>query len=125
MEEILNTIRAYNELHNLVYQKIEIMSKLDNKYDTSKGIENIDIDVESVFVTCDDDSCMGSYDSYSFSFPTLWLSLEDEALEVVIEEVKNEELRKREELTKMRKAKDKEKHELAEYERLRNKFENK
>lgn len=75
--EKINTIfKDYDNLLELVYNVIKVLESTNrDKYNTSKGVENIEFDnyKDRVYVTCDD-SFRGCYDTISFSFPIEWLT---------------------------------------------------
>jgi len=82
LEQINEVIKNYNDLQALVEEKVAILEIIDNKYNTAKGIEEIKFEDDNVYVTCDN-TCMGCYDSLSFSFPLVYLTLSDEKLKEV------------------------------------------
>ena len=120
-------IRDYDDLLELAKNRLKIIEIADNKYNTARGVEDISFDINTtpyVCVKCDD-SCMGCYDSLSFSFPLHWLSLSDEELKNVvikekIDEIKKEKLKN--EALILRRQKEKEQQELRQYKRLKEKF---
>lgn len=126
LEQIKEVINNYDKLIQLVYTKIDIMKKIDYKYNTARGIECINFYGDnSVSVICDD-TCMGSYDTFSFSFPLDYLSLSDDKLKEVIEQdkvkrIEEERLKKLE--NELKRQKDKEQQELELYKKLKQKFE--
>lgn len=125
IQEINEILSNYNKLLTLAKEKIEIIEKLDDKYCTSNGIEEILFDDGLVIVKCDDNSC-GLYDSYYFDFPILWLSKSDSELREIIiteRELKKEKERKDKEEKKLLKKIQSEQREFLLYEKLKSKFE--
>ncbi len=82
--EIYKIISDYDKLYEHAKKIINTISELDNKYFISKRIESISFDNVYVNVTCDDSS-MGCYDSISFQFPIVWLTIDNiEELKVLV-----------------------------------------
>jgi hypothetical protein len=127
LEQIKEVISNYGKLIELAESKIKIMEEIDNKYNTAKGIERVNFYGDSdVSVSCDD-SCMGCYDSLSFSFPLSYLSLRDDELKVVVEQDKAkriEQEKQKKEQKQIKEQEDKEQRELEQYKKLKDKFEN-
>ena len=118
-------IADYNQLEEKVCKTCEILDKHFSKFHTYRGIDKIMFDVEETVVICDD-TCGGSYDTESFSFPIFWLSLDEETLIKTAQELvdKEEEEEERKMLeAKERDSKIKEEQERIYYERLKKKFE--
>lgn len=125
IEQINSIISNYNDLVTLAKLKIEVIEKLDNQYNTAKGIEKISFDGDFVWVECDDSS-MGWYDSLSFTFPIIWLSKTDAELEqlvIIARELKAEKERKNKEEKQFKEKEEAEQRELKQYQRLKAKFE--
>ncbi len=126
IEQIKKIIQDYEELEKLTIFKIKVIESLDNKYNTSRGIENISFYGDDISVTCND-TCMGCYDSLSFNFPLNWLSKTDSELgEIVImeKELRVERERKLMEERILNEKKRSEERELEQYKKLKSKFEN-
>jgi hypothetical protein len=126
LEQIKEVINNYDKLIALAETKIKIMEEIDNKYNTARGIESIDFYSDSdVSVSCDD-SCRGCYDSLSFSFPLIYLSLSDDELKSVVEQNKVkriEEERLKKEQKELKEQNEKEQRDLEQYKKLKEKFE--
>ena len=125
LEQINEIIANYDKLYALAKSKIEVIEKLDSQYNTARGIEDISFYDDVVGVTCDD-TCMGCYDSLSFTFPIVWLSKTDAELwelVVVQREFKVEKERKAKEEKQLKEKKEAEQRELEQYQRLKAKFE--
>lgn len=121
IEEINDVIKKYNILYEYAENTIQIMGILDEKYKTSKGIEQITFDEDTVNVVCDD-TCRGCYDTFSFSFPIIWLTLNNEQLKSVIttlREIENDKKAHEEELKKQQE----QKKEYEKFLELRDKYE--
>jgi hypothetical protein len=76
IEKINTILKDYDNLLALVYNVIKVLESTNrDKYNTSKGVENIEFDnhEDRVYVTCDD-SFRDYYDTISFSFPIEWLT---------------------------------------------------
>jgi len=127
LEEINEIIANYDKLNSLTESKIKIMERLDSKYHTAKGIEEISFSMDEgdVWVECDN-SCRGSYDSSSFSFPIAWLAKTDaELAELIVKEkeLNEEKVRKIKEEKELKEKKETEERELKQYQKLKAKFE--
>ena len=83
LNQINEVITNYNKLILLAEAKINILSEVDDKYDTARGIEEITFKSDKVHVRCDD-SVGGFDDSISFSFPMSYLALNDNDLQIVV-----------------------------------------
>lgn len=125
LEKINSIISDYNELFALAKSKIKVIEKLDNQYNTARGIEEISFDGDVVWVKCDI-SYRGCYDSLWFTFPIAWLSKTDAELEelvVIARELKAEKERKAKEEKELKENKEKEQREFEQYQKLKEKFE--
>lgn len=125
-EQIKEVITNYDKLIELVKSKVAIMSEIDNKYHTARGIESIDFYSDDDVSVTYDDSCRGCYDSSSFSFPLHYLSIADEDLKLVVQTVLTERLeeeRIKKELNQKKEQVDKEQKERQQYLKLKEKFE--
>lgn len=124
-KKIVEIISNYDELIELTNLKIKVISKYDSYYNTRRGIESIKFGPDDVNVVYDD-TCMGCYDSGSFSFPIKWLSKSDEDLEQIVilnKELRLEKKRLKEEEKKKELKEKRDEKEKADYERLKKKFE--
>lgn len=125
LEEIKDIIDNYEKLYQLATSKIEVLEKLDSHYSTLRGIENISFYDDVVSVSCDN-SCMGCYDTHSFSFPIIWLSKTDSELEEIViiqKEFNAENKRKLKEEKELKEKQEKEQRQLEQYQLLKAKFE--
>lgn len=125
LEQINDVINNYDKLVELVHEKIKILEESDNKYNTAKGIESTSFGDGVVYVTCDD-TCMGCYDYFSFSFPLNFLTLSDDDLKKVVEQEKKDRIEKERVEKEKKKQKEKiesEQRELEQYQKLKAKFE--
>ena len=125
LEQINEIIANYNMLYDLAKSKIEVIEKLDKQYNTGDFIQRILFDYDEVFVECDN-TCIGCYDTISFTFPIAWLTKTDAELEeiVIIEkELNAEKERKAKEEKQLEQKKIIEQKELEEYQRLKAKYE--
>jgi DNA-binding transcriptional MerR regulator len=124
-EEIKSIIEAYNELNNLVVEKIEVLKKFDPcYYDTSRGVENISFYDDTVHIICDD-FYFGCNSTEHFCFPLSYLSMDENDLKTVVQQdkEKREELNKKLKEQKENREKEEERiRELNEYNRLKQKF---
>lgn len=124
VDEIRETLINYYKLVELAKCKINVLCLTDDKYNTAKGVTDISFYGDIVSVTCDDSS-MGYYDSLSFNFPLIYLSIDDVELhKVVLEEKENrlEKERIEKEKQKLKEENDKELREKEYYEKLKIKF---
>ncbi len=127
-EEIENILNKYDELLEITYNVIHSLEKINfDKYNTARGIEEINFDSfkKIIYVTCDD-TFRGIYDTIHFSFPMEWLTKSElELTKLVTEELKLEEeaykIKLAQQLEKENKLK--EEKDLADYNRLKAKFE--
>jgi hypothetical protein len=125
IEEINEVIAKYDKLIELANAKAKFLEGLDDKYHTSRRIEDISLYDGIVDVTCDN-SFRGCHDTIHFSFPVAWLTkTDDELIELVIAEKKRREenARKVQEEKQLREKEEKEKREREKYEQLKKKFE--
>lgn len=125
LEQIKDIIDNYEKLYQLATSKIEVLEKLDSHYSTLRGIENISFYDDVVSVSCDN-SCMGCYDTHSFSFPIIWLSKTDSELEEIViiqKEFNAENKRKLKEEKELKEKQEKEQRQLEQYQLLKAKFE--
>lgn len=126
LEEIKDLLTKYDNLVELVKSKVLIMEKVDTeRYNTCKGINHVNFYEDYICVECDDSS-MGCYDCFSFSFPLYFLTLDDLRLENEVEKQKKEreeefERNQRDRNIEFEKAK--EARDLSEFERLKKKYE--
>lgn len=121
LKEIKEIVNNYEKLCQLATEKIKVIEKLDSKYTTSRGIEDISFYDDVVSVTCDD-TCMGCYDNLYFEFPIVWLSkTDDELKELVV--IQREKERKAKEEKQLKDEQEAEQRELEQYKRLKAKFE--
>ena len=125
LEQIKDIIDNYEKLYQLASSKIEVLEKLDSQYSTLRGIEDISFYDDVVSVSCDN-SCMGCYDTHSFSFPIIWLSINDSELEEIViiqKEFNAENKRKLKEEKELKEKQEKEQLQLEQYQLLKAKFE--
>lgn len=126
IEQINDIVSKYNDLYELAYNKIELVSKIDSFYSINRGIERLSFEDKSIYVEYDD-TCMGCYSTDSFYFPIEWLTLSDDELKQTVLKAKEERLEK-ERLAKEEKERKerlaKEEKERKDYLRLKNKYEN-
>lgn len=93
INKIKTILNDYEWLLKFTEDRIKIIEKYDNKYNTLLGILRISFEDDLVHVECDN-SAMGCYDTHGFSFPIEWLGYEDvfELAEIVFDEkIKREE----------------------------------
>lgn len=125
LERINEIVDNYYELYDLAKAKIDVLEKIDDYYYTARGVEEISFDSDLVYVKCDD-TCMGCYDSLSFTFPIIWLSktnTELEELVIIDRNLRLEIARKAKELKISNEKKEKEKRDFEQYQKLKEKFE--
>jgi hypothetical protein len=128
IEEIYSILDKYNDLLEITYNTIHKLEKIHfAKYNTARGIENIEFnDIKNIiYVTCDD-SFRECYDTMSFSFPMEWLTKSElELTELVTKELElDAEIKRVKKIQKEEEEKRrKEENDLAEYNRLKTKFE--
>ena len=120
--EIQKTITDYDTLIDLVNALAKKLQDIDYaKYNNARGITDIEFGGDIVYVTCDD-TCMGCSDYLSFSFPLEFLWLDDTTVEarVIADKIRRAELaHQKKEIANL----ERRSHELAEYIRLKAKFE--
>lgn len=125
LKEIKEIVNNYEKLCQLAIEKIKVIEKLDSEYNTSRGVEDISFCDDVVSVTCDD-TCMGCYDTRTFSFPIAWLAKTDVELEEIVmidRKLKEENERKAKEEKQLKEKKEAEEREVEQYKRLKAKFE--
>jgi hypothetical protein len=131
-EQIRKTIEDYNQLERHVKDTVEKMGDLDKKYWLYRGIVKITFyekeEYKDIVDITYDDTCFGCYGEGSFSFPIGYLSMTDEELNIAIASAKRIEYEKEKQFLEDKKKRESELKELndrLEYERLKDKFENK
>ena len=124
IEEINSIVDNYEGLLTFIKDRLKFMEKFDGLYSTGGKIDNIEIYNDKVNVTTWYNMC-GYTEHESFNFPLVFLTYDDDKLSKAIGDeckarLQLEEKRKEEEKIKDKLAK--EQRELAEYQRLKNKF---
>lgn len=128
IEQINKILSDYDVLIDLVKSKVVVLEMIDrSEYDTVRGIDKIQFEGESVYVTCDDTS-WGCADYSYFEFPIIWLAKTDEELVEIVEN--NKKVRLETQRIKQAEIDEKvqlenQKREINEYNRLKAKFESK
>jgi len=127
IQEIQEIVEKYNELQEHSETVIAKLTKLDSKeYDISRGIEEISIDLNFVYVTCDN-TYRGCVDTIYFKFPISYLSMDDDELKNTVIEMKErreEKKRIEKEIAEKEERIKREERERQQYESLKKKFEN-
>ena len=96
LNEINKIIADYDNLIKIVESKVVVLEKLDFKYCTARGIDDIFFENDRVCVRCDN-SFMGCADTLYFDFPIQWLTKSDDELkQLVIDERDAREKKERE-----------------------------
>lgn len=124
LAQIYDIVNQYEELINLVKNKIKVMSKINyQKYNIENGIEKVTFEDSKVYVEYDD-GCCGSNSTNEFNFDISWLTKTDEELEELAN-AELKEIKKRQKAIYNQNRKEDKENEYKTYLALKDKFKDK